>query len=286
MNFKRAFTRAVCSFAVLAVSGTVAEPVFAKDWTSVTIATEAAYEPWNMTLPGGKISGFEPELMQNLCERIKLECKLTAQDWDGMIPGLRAGKFDVLMDAIMVTPERERAVAFTRPYASTPGAFVATDPRLLASLGGNGNVVKLTGDPKADKAFVDQLRVALKGKTIGIQVGTAYTDFIKKNFSDIATVREYKKSPERDMDLLMGRVDIAFDDVTYFTSVLNQPENKKLVFVGPKIGGSIWGPGEALAFRKEDAELKSKFDAALSGALADGTVRKLSQKWFKTDIQP
>ena len=60
-----------------------------------------------------KLGGFEPELVANLCERIKLQCNLVAQDWDGMIPGLQAGKFDVLMDAISITPEREKIIAFS-----------------------------------------------------------------------------------------------------------------------------------------------------------------------------
>ncbi|WP_407672117.1 transporter substrate-binding domain-containing protein [Paraburkholderia acidisoli] len=272
---------AVASLALMS-----AWPAEAKDWTSVTIATEGSYAPWNVTLPGGKLGGFEPELMQNLCARIKLECKLVAQDWDAMIPGLRTGKFDVLMDAIMITPEREKVIAFSRPYALTPGVFVATDGKLLAGLGTPADLLKLSGDPQADKAAVDRLRAALKGKTIGIQTGTAYTTFIVQNFKDIATIREYKKSPERDMDLLMGRIDVAFDDVSYFSSVLQQPENKALKFVGPKIGGTIWGPGEALAFRPDDAELKARFDTALTAALADGTVKRLSEKWFKVSVTP
>ena len=55
---------------------------------------------------------------------------------------------------------------------------------------------------------------------------------------------------------------------------------------GPKIGGPIWGPGEGLAFRKQDADLRAKFDTAIAAALADGTVKKLSMKWFKTDVTP
>ncbi|NLP60159.1 transporter substrate-binding domain-containing protein [Paraburkholderia sacchari] len=286
MFIKRRMLGRLVALAVCGVSMTLAASAQAKDWTSVTIATEGSYEPWNITFPGGKLGGFEPELMQNLCARIKIECKLVAQDWDAMIPGLRAGKFDVLMDAIMVTPEREKVIAFSRPYALTPGAFVSTDPKMLSALGGPAEVLKLTGEPKGDKPAVDRLRAALKGRTIGIQIGTAYTDFINKNFKDIATIREYKKAPERDLDLASGRIDVAFDDVSYFAAVLQQPENKSLAFVGPKIGGTIWGPGEALAFRQNDGELKAKFDAALTAALADGTVKRLSQKWFSVNITP
>jgi hypothetical protein len=103
--------------AVVGAATIFAAPVQAKDWKTVTIALEGGYAPWNLTLPGGKLGGFEPELVANLCERIKLQCNLVAQDWDGMIPGLQAGKFDVLMDAISITPEREKIIAFSKPHA-------------------------------------------------------------------------------------------------------------------------------------------------------------------------
>ncbi|AMM13235.1 MAG: transporter substrate-binding domain-containing protein [Pseudomonadota bacterium] len=260
----------------------------AKDWKTVTIATEGAYEPWNLTLPGGKLGGFEPELIQNVCDRIKIQCKLVTQDWDGMIAGLQAGKFDVLMDAISVTPEREKIIAFSRPYASTPAAFVASGdaPAALAKQPGAGQIVKLTGDAAHDKTTVDALRVALKGKTIGIQSGTVYTKFIDTNFKDVATIREYKTAPEHDLDLVAGRIDVAFDDSTYWASAFAKPENKGLAFTGPKISGPVWGPGEALAFRQSDKDLKAKFDEGIAAALADGTVKRLSMKWMKVDATP
>ncbi|MFK4446775.1 octopine/nopaline transport system substrate-binding protein [Caballeronia udeis] len=260
----------------------------AKDWKSVTIATEGAYEPWNLTLPGGKLGGFEPELIESVCVRIKIQCNLVTQDWDGMIAGLQAGKFDVLMDAISVTPEREKIIAFSTPYAATPAAFVSADQSAasLAKQPGAGQTVKLTGDAAHDKATVDALRVALKGKTIGIQSGTVYTKFIDTNFKDVATIREYKTAPEHDLDLVAGRIDVAFDDSTYWASAFTKPENKGLAFTGPKIAGSIWGPGEALAFRQSDKDLKAKFDQGIQAALADGTVKRLSLKWLKVDATP
>jgi octopine/nopaline transport system substrate-binding protein len=115
--------------AVLGAATILAAPVQAKDWKSVTIALEGSYAPWNLTLPGGKLGGFEPELVANLCARIQLQCNLVAQDWDGMIPGLQAGKFDVLMDAISITPEREKIIAFSRPYRYQAVAEVRADQR-------------------------------------------------------------------------------------------------------------------------------------------------------------
>jgi octopine/nopaline transport system substrate-binding protein len=133
--------------AVFGAAAIFAAPVQAKDWKTVTIALEGGYAPWNLTLPGGKLGGFEPELVANLCERIKLQCNLVAQDWDGMIPGLQAGKFDVLMDAISITPEREKIIAFSKPYAATPATFAVADAKVLPKAAPGSAVVKLSGDP-------------------------------------------------------------------------------------------------------------------------------------------
>jgi octopine/nopaline transport system substrate-binding protein len=271
---------------LLGFAATVAAPVQAKEWKTVTIALEGGYAPWNLTLPGGKLGGFEPELVANLCERAKLQCNLVSQDFDGMIPGLQMGKFDVLMDAISITPEREKIIAFSRPYASTPATFAVTDTKVLPKAVPTAPALKLTGDPKTDQPTVDALRKQLKGKTIGLQAGTVYTKFINDSFKDVATIRVYKTSAERDLDLANGRIDASFDDVTYFAAVLDQKGNAGVSVAGPKIGGPIWGPGEGLAFRKQDPELKAKFDTAIAGALADGTVKKLSDKWFKVDVTP
>ncbi|MBP0593702.1 transporter substrate-binding domain-containing protein [Paraburkholderia sp. LEh10] len=283
---KRTTLSKVVLGAVLSAAAIAGAPAQAKEWKSVTIALEGGYAPWNMTLPGGKLGGFEPELVANLCERIKLQCNLVAQDWDGMIPGLQAGKFDVLMDAISITPEREKIIAFSRPYAATPATFAVSDTKILPKASPSTPVVKLTGDAKTDQPTVDALRKQLKGKTIGIQSGTVYTKFINDGFKDIATIRVYKTSPERDLDLANGRIDASFDDVTYYAANADKKEAAQISMAGPKIGGPIWGPGEGLAFRKQDADLKAKFDTAIADALKDGTVKKLSDKWFKTDVTP
>ncbi|WP_264162697.1 transporter substrate-binding domain-containing protein [Burkholderia sp. AU28942] len=271
---------------VAAAAATLAAPVQAKEWKTVTVALEGGYAPWNLTLPGGKLGGFEPELLANVCERIKVQCNMVAQDWDGMIPGLQAGKFDILMDAISITPEREKILLFSRPYAATPATFAVTDTKILPKAAPGAPIVKLTGDANADKPTVDALRKQLKGKTIGIQSGTVYTKFINDSFKDIASIRVYKTSPERDLDLVAGRIDASFDDVTYYAANNAKKDNASIVLAGPKLGGPIWGPGEGLAFRKQDADLKTKFDTAIGAALADGTVKKLADKWFKTDVTP
>jgi octopine/nopaline transport system substrate-binding protein len=259
-------------------------PAQAKDWKTVTIATEGAYEPWNLTLPGGKLGGFEIDMIEDLCPRMKITCKLVVQSWDGMIAGLKAGKYDVMMDSIVITEERKKEFAFSAPYGSTSASFVAASGKLLPEI--KGDTLKLDNNAKTVRAAVEPMRAALKGKSIGIASGTVYTSFIDEHFKDIATVREYSTSADAMLDLNTGRIDAVFDDVTLINSILSKPENKGLSYSGPKMGGLVFGEGEALGFRHSDPELKAMFDVAIKAALADGTLKKLSLKWFKTDLTP
>ena len=256
----------------------------AKEWKSVTVVTEGAYEPWNLTNPDGTVGGFEPELLKDLCGRMKIECKVVTSDFDSAIPSLQAGKYDVIMDALSITDDRKKVISFTEPYAATPAVFVADKTGSLANAPGTGTTIKLETDGKTPT--MDDLRKAFKGKTIGIQSATVYSTFVQNNFKDVATIREYKTSPEHDLDLVAGRIDLAFDDATYFTSAFAKSDNKDLAYTGPQIAGMIWGPGEAFGIRKDDTDLIAMFDKAIAAAKADGTIKTLSMKWFKLDVVP
>src|SRR4051794_30938987 len=87
---------------------------------TVKIATEGAYAPWNFTGAGGKLEGFEIDLANDLCARMKVKCEIVAQDWDGIIPALNAKKYDAIMAGMNITDERQKAIGFSRAYASGP----------------------------------------------------------------------------------------------------------------------------------------------------------------------
>jgi octopine/nopaline transport system substrate-binding protein len=268
----------------MALAAFAAPVAHAKDWKTVTITLEGAYAPWNITNADGTLGGFEPELAKVLCQRAGVECKLVPSDWDGMIPALNAGKFDMIMDALSITDERKQVIDFTVPYAATPAAFATAKDSPLANAAGTGATIKMTPGQTGVKE-VDALKEAFKGKTIGIQAATVYAKFVYDNFGDIATVREYKTGADRDIDLQNGRIDLGFDDAVYFQTAFDAA-NGALAFTGPQIAGPIWGVGEGLGVRKADTDLRDMFSKAIQSALADGTVKNLSMKWFKTDVSP
>ncbi|MBM7046830.1 MULTISPECIES: transporter substrate-binding domain-containing protein [Rhizobium] len=276
-------------FSAILLSGAVAAaafvaPAVAKDWKAATITLEGAYAPWNMTNADGSLGGFEPELAKVLCERAKIDCKLVASDWDGMIPALNAGKFDVIMDALSITDERKQVIGFTVPYAATPAAFATAKDGPLANAAGTGTTIKMTPGQTGVKE-IDALKAVFKGKTIGIQAATVYAKFVYDNFGSIATIREYKTGADRDLDLQNGRIDLGFDDAVYFSNAFASA-NDTLAFTGPEVAGSIWGEGEGLGIRQADTDLRDKFNEAIKSALADGTIKTLSMKWFKVDVSP
>ena len=274
--------RTLIATAALALAAVVSGPGFAKD---VVIGTEGAYAPWNLTNPDGTLDGFEIELLKDVCKRASLSCTFMTHDWDTMIESLNANKFDVILDGLSITPDRAKVIAFSVPYASTPVGFATLKDSPLVNLAGSGTTITLTG-ADADKAQVDKFRDAFKGKTIGVQTATIYTKWLDDNFASIATIKEYKTVDERDSDLVAGRIDATFDDETAQAASLAGKGHEDLVLTGPQIAGPVWGPGIGLGLRQADTDLKASFDKAIQAAIADGTVKTLSLKWFKLDVTP
>src|SRR4051812_16821779 len=91
-------------------------------WDRVRIATEGAYPPWNFSRPDGTLDGFEVDLARELCGRMKVTCEIVAQDWDGIIPGLNAGRYDAVMAGMDITAKRLEVLDFSRPYANEPAS--------------------------------------------------------------------------------------------------------------------------------------------------------------------
>lgn len=268
---------------VLALS---ADPAAAQQ-RQVRIATEGAYAPWNFTAPGGQLQGFEIDLANDLCKRMNAACTIVAQDWDGIIPGLTAGRYDAIMAGMNITDRRLEVINFSRSYASGPHAFAVMPNSPLANLPGTGQTLVLDTQESDLVALLNQIKPRLRGRTIGVQTATTNSAFLAQYIADAgATVREYRTTEEHDLDILSGRLDAIFMSVTAITATADKPEFKGLAPTGPTMSGGILGRGVAVGIRKADTELKSVFDAAINAALADGTIKRLSEKWFKTDISP
>jgi len=280
MNFCRfGFTGLACAIGL----SLAAWPAQAQT-KSITIATEGAYEPWNFTGPDGKLAGLEVDLANDLCGRMKVTCKIVAQDWDGLIPALSAKKFDAIMASMIVTEKRLAVIAFSKPYAPTSAAIMVEKTGPLAKLPGTGTTVDLGGDPARVEAELAPLRAALKGKTIGAQVATANVAFLDRYLKGTVESREYKTVEQHDLDLRAGRVDGVVAQRTSLNATLAKPDFKEFTMAGPTFVNGVFGQGIAAGLRKEDVALKAMFDEAIAAAQQDGTIDRLARKWLKTDL--
>lgn len=267
----------------LAMSGAAAQ---GKKWETVKIATEGAYAPWNFTGPDGKLDGFEVELAADLCKRMAVKCEVVAQDWDGIIPALNAGKYDAIMAGMNITDKRKEVIDFSRSYAGGPHGWGVMKDSPLAKLAGSGQRISLDTDPEKAKAVIAEWTPLLKGKTVGVQGSTTNSAFLEKYLKDVIEIREYKTTEQHDLDLSAGRLDAIFAAHSALTATKEKPEFKDMVIAGAGLGGDVLGRGVAVGVRKSDPELRQKFDDAIKAAIADGTVKRLTEKWFKLDMTP
>lgn len=257
----------------------------AQDQQEIRIATEGAYAPWNFT-EGGKLAGFDIDLVNNLCARMKATCTIEAQNFDGLIPSLTAGKFDAIVAAMNSTPKRREVIDFSRPYAVEPVGLVAAKDSSVASAANTGKKINVSASPDEAQAALKDIKEKLSGKTVGVMGSTAFATFVDKYLKDAVTVREYKTTEELDLDLSAGRIDAAFNGTAAIAATLAKPGYENFVQAGALFSGDVLGDGFAAGIRKEDAELKAKFDQAIGEALADGTIKTLSEKWIKADLSP
>ena len=253
---------------------------------TVKIATEGAYAPWNFTGAGGKLEGFEIDLANELCGRMKVKCEIVAQDWDGIIPALQAKKYDAIMAGMTITDKRKEVINFSVPYADTPSVFLTATNSPLAKLPGTGQAFNLSTQQAAAEKAIEDLKPLLKGKSIGVQTSTIQANFADKYLKGTAEIREYKTTEQHDLDLAAGRIDAVFAGAAQVIGTLEKPDFKDYAVAGPSLTGGLLGAGIAVGLRKDEVDLKKAFDEAIQGAIKDGTVQKLSMKWFKTNITP
>jgi len=258
----------------------------AADVPVLKIATEGAYAPWNFIKPGGQLDGFEIDLAHDLCLRMKVTCEVTAQDWDGLIPSLNAGKFDAIMAGMSITEKRQQVIGFSRPYAAPLNGFLVMDQGALATLPGAGHSIDLDHDEAGAKALIEQMKPLLKGKVLGVQGSTTASAFAEKYLSDLVEVREYKTVDAHNLDLFSGRIDAVLANAVVLKLATEAAAMQGSKMTGPIFAGGVFGPGIGVGLRKSDTELKGRFDQAITSAVADGTVKRLSEKWLKLDVTP
>lgn len=238
------------------------QSVEAKD--KIKIAVEGAYPPFSFYTPEGKLSGFDIDIAYALCEAMNVECELVAVEWDGIIPGLKVGKYDAIIASVSITEERKKQLDFTDKYYVSHARFVV---------------------PK--KKALDVLVYGLQGKRIGVQRATTHSSYLEDKYKNDLKVSQYDTQESANMDLFNGRIDaVLADSFTISYKILQSDRGKDYTFIGPDINDPQWyGTGEAgICIRKGDDELREKFNNALRIIRDNGKYAEINSKYFPFDI--
>lgn len=241
----------VAALVLAVVAGT---PALAAE--KLRIATTGGYPPFSYVDDGGEVAGFDVDIARALCTELGAECEIVLEDWERLIPELRAGTFDAIAASMSITEKRRQLVSFTEHYYSNVVRFVAP---------------KGSGFDPADAA----------GKTIGAARATIASDWLEANLAGTATIRLYTGQQELRRDLVAGRLDAMFGDGLGSYAWLQGLEGAGFAFAGE---GYRLDEGIGIAVRHEDASLLSRLNGALEAILENGTYERINARYFPFGI--
>ena len=229
----------------------------------VTLGTEGAYPPFNWIDEDGDLRGFDIDIGNALCEAAKLDCTWVIHDWDGIISGLLANKYDAIIASMSITEERRQTVDFTEKYYKTPARFV----RKI------GSEIKIT-------------MAGLDGKSVGVQRSTTHEEFLKENYGEIVLIKTYATQEEANLAFNAGQADLLLaDSIALQEGFLKTPEGRDAEFVGPDFTEPRWfGEGAGIAVRKGESELLYALNEAIAAIRRNGTYQSINAAYFDFDV--
>ncbi|OOS05359.1 amino acid ABC transporter substrate-binding protein, PAAT family [Moraxella cuniculi DSM 21768] len=224
------------------------------------IATEGSYAPYNFTNPDGSLAGFDIDIANALCEKMQTQCQITAQDWDGIIPALKTGKFDAIVSAMSVTAERSEQVDFSKPYYINYLVFLA----------------------KNDSKFDPSSKTDIENAKITAQRSTISSQWLTQTYPN-SKPQLYDTLDNAFIDLGNGRADAMISDKLPALTWLKSDLGKNFTIKGSDIDID---DKVAVAVDKGNTELLQKINDALDAIKADGTYEKIVIKHFGAEGMP
>ncbi len=222
------------------------------------LGLDDAFPPLGFRDEANNIVGYDIDLAAEVCRRLGVEFKCQPIDWAAKEQELDTGNIDCIWNVFTMTPEREAALSFTKPYLD------------------NAQIVIVRGD-----AGVASL-ADLAGKKVGLQAGSSAADAVEANpefKASLAEVVEFKDNLTALMDLEVGGVDAVVMDMVVGNYSI-QTTGKDFVVLDESLSSEKYGIG----FRKGDVKLRDEVQRILEEMAADGTVASISAKWFGSDI--
>ena len=193
------------------------------------------------------IIGFEVDLANALAARMELKPRFVQNQWDGLVPGLERGEYDVVINGLEITPERAERIHFSNPY------FYSTL-----------TITRRIDDPRIQRAE------DLRGLTVGV-LKVTYAERYVQDLGNV-TVRSYDGQVQPFIDLALARLDAVVMDTPIALYYAAGPHVKNIELPAARMTFGI-------GIRKSDTKLLQQIDTALESLKQDGTLRKIYTNW-------
>ena len=223
----------------------------------LTFATEATYAPFAFMQADGKIAGFGADIVHAVCKQMQQKCDLINSPFSTLFPSLKLGKYDALFGGLQITPAREKVVAFSKSYYEDTVTFVVNKHK---AFGLNDS--------------------AMTGKTIGVQVGTTYAQYLQQKYGQKITLKTYASDMSAFLDLQSGRLDAVFTDKPVAIAWLKKQNNAQFSAAGNIVDQKFFGKGYGIAIKKGNTKLLTAVNNALTTIKQNGEYAKIVHKWF------
>lgn len=220
----------------------------------IVVAMEGTWAPWTYHDDGDKLVGFDVEVGKYIADYMGIDVKYVEGEWDGLLAGVEAGRYDMMINGCDVTDERKKSYDFSDAYAYDRIAVIVNED--------NTDITSLED---------------LSGKTTANTSSSTYAA-IASQYG--ATVNGVDDLNETFMLLENGRIDATLNaEMTFNDYMKERPDAKfKIACYYPE------SPEVAIAMKKGSSELVNKVNEAIAAARADGTLSQLSIKYFGVDI--
>ncbi|AVO56648.1 cystine ABC transporter substrate-binding protein [Pseudomonas sp. 22526] len=227
-----------------------------KDAGTINVGLEGTYPPFSYVDESGKLAGFEVEFSEALAQKLGVKVKLQPTKWDGILAALESKRLDAVINQVTISDERKKKYDFSTPY-TVSGIQALTQKK----------------DEGKFKNAAD-----LAGHKVGVGLGTNYEQWLKDNVPK-AIIKTYDDDPTKYQDLRVGRIDAILVDRLAAFELIKKTNNTLAV------SGEPFSRQEAgVALRKGEPELLAAVNKAIEELRADGTLKKLSEKYFNADV--
>jgi len=241
---------------VVAVVGAAPAQAADGDGRVVRVGTEGTYPPFTYTdQKTKKLTGYDIEVMRAVGERAGWRVQFVQAPFDALFPALDAKRVDAIANQVTINPERQAGYAFSKPYTYSHGVIVTA--------AGTKDITSLKD---------------LKGKTTAQSETSNWAQVARDAGAKVQSVEGFAQAAEL---LQQGRVDAIVNDNIAVLDYLASTGSTKVKIAGD---ASNEVSKQALTFRKSDPELAKQADAALADLRADGTLKKISERYFGADV--